>query len=509
MRRSPPVACGRPRSRYSGAMATAPPKDPSRAGDRRQARAQDRARARDERSDSSASAAAARKVGAQMSREDAAATRARARGLGRSLRSSSGALAGSARRGGGSPSGGAQVLRIEPRKGIDRALAAHIVGHARPETALSLDEPTVVLEDNREEAAEALDAAFAALEGKRGRRPKGVVELVLAGPPAYGSDDEWSREREHEWALQSLAWARKMLGPRSVIAAAALHRDETSPHIHVLAVPITREGKLGWCAVRNQAAAALPSPKGQKSYARYSQLQDDYHRQVAQKFGLLRGAIGSSAEHSQVDRKAAAEHAIDVAQAQAALTTALAEDDAVRIRGLAQADRERTLEQTASEVLARKSLAEVQADAAVARGASEGLRMRDEAIAEAKALAAGDHALAEKKGIFRTSVSEEGRKIREDLEAKAAAARKETERVQAQLEEERRRLEEERLQRTFERHQREAAEQGIRDAQAQAAARLETELAAHKAQGPGRSRAGARRATGHARRGGPQGAPRA
>lgn len=31
-----------------------------------------------------------------------------------------------------------------------------------------------------------------------------------------------------------MAWLRKRIGPESVIVAAAMHRDESAPHIHAL-----------------------------------------------------------------------------------------------------------------------------------------------------------------------------------------------------------------------------------------------------------------------------------
>ena len=90
----------------------------------------------------------------------------------------------------------------------------------------------------------------------RGRRPLKAVEFVVCGPPPYG-EDAWNEARELQWARASYQWVRSVLGQKSVVASAALHRDETAPHIHVLAVPLDRQGKLGWCRVRDQAIGRI------------------------------------------------------------------------------------------------------------------------------------------------------------------------------------------------------------------------------------------------------------
>ena len=48
------------------------------------------------------------------------------------------------------------------------------------------------------------------------------------------------------------------MGLELVIVAVSLHRDKRSPHVQAVVVPI-RDGKLGWCRVRDAAAARLTS----------------------------------------------------------------------------------------------------------------------------------------------------------------------------------------------------------------------------------------------------------
>ena len=167
----------------------------------------------------------------------------------------------------------------------------------------------LMLAENLQGAHQALGAARPT---GRGRRPREGVEFVVAGPPPYGKD-AWSEDHENEWAQASYEWLCSVLGPQSVVVTAALHRDETAPHIHVLGVPIDAEGRLGWCRVRDEAVGRIGPTQAGKGRRKYRTLQDDYHAQVGQRYGLARGEIGSRATHQAIDRARAAE-----ARAQAA-----------------------------------------------------------------------------------------------------------------------------------------------------------------------------------------------
>ena len=219
---------------------------------------------------------------------------------------------------------GIQVLRIESRVTLDTSLARHIDGGSRPETARDVAVPVVELGGVGVEAGGA--AIEAARPRGRGRPPHHAVELVLGGPPPYGSD-EWPEEREREWAEACYEWAQGVLGSRSVIVSAAWHRDETSPHIHVLAVPIDSSEKLRWKGVRDEAADRLGVPRrGRKLAAAYRAFQDDFYESVSAGYGLGRGEVGSSARHVQIDRAVAAERRREVAEAGADEADARAAD---------------------------------------------------------------------------------------------------------------------------------------------------------------------------------------
>ena len=234
--------------------------------------------------------------------------------------------------------GGIQVVRIATYKRLDERLIAHVKGVTRPPTARPV-EPAILSVHPRVElgAIVELDGAGAAAGREtiertrptgRGRKPGEAIEILLAGPPAYGTPEQWTDARELEWARESIAWVRETIGPDSIIVTAALHRDETSPHVQAVIVPV-HKGRLGWTGVRDAAAAraveagtANPE-RGRRS--KYSALQDDYQARVGRRFGLSRGRVGSEAKHDAIDRAKAVEAREERARASAAALEAEAE----------------------------------------------------------------------------------------------------------------------------------------------------------------------------------------
>ncbi len=111
----------------------------------------------------------------------------------------------------------------------------------------------------------------------------------------------------------ALAWIVACAGPHSMISAAAIHRDETSPHMHVLMVPVgERKGmrRLGWSFIRDRFCPG-PGPAAK----RMSRMQDFFHAEVGRPCGLARGETGSTATHEQIDRAKAAERRAQAAEA--------------------------------------------------------------------------------------------------------------------------------------------------------------------------------------------------
>ena len=226
-------------------------------------------------------------------------------------------------------SGGVQVLRMETRAALDRNLHQHVLGNIRPDTARPVEERSVILHDDYDGARSAIRDALQLRKDRRTRGPKPshCVDFVLAGPPGYEEPGAWDEETCRAWAGESLDWVRDVCGPRSVIAGAALHRDESAPHVHVLVVPIASDGTLAWKHVCSEAHARFrgerPGPK-RKMGDWYTSLQDDLHERLSKRYGLTRGERGSKATHKAISRQKAAERATAIAKKQAkrALDTA-------------------------------------------------------------------------------------------------------------------------------------------------------------------------------------------
>ena len=270
--------------------------------------------------------------------------------------------------------GGTQVLRVEVRDRVDGPLAAHVLGRRRPPTAVASRENTVLVD--QVSAAAEYAAGFPRTGPKGGRPAKPGVEFVVAGPPPYGPG-EWSREQEDAYFSMALAWIVACAEPHSMISAAAIHRDETSPHLHLLMVPVgERNGvrRLGWSFIRDRFCPG-PGPAAK----RMSRMQDFFHAEVGRPCGLARGEKGSTATHEQIDRAQAAEAREGAADERVSQlrTSAQAALDAW---GEAKAQRER--EEEAQREREEEALAEARAER----------KRQDSAAAQARAKREQDEA---------------------------------------------------------------------------------------------------------------------
>jgi Plasmid recombination enzyme len=114
------------------------------------------------------------------------------------------------------------------------------------------------------------------------------IEMMLGASHEWwttGTEAEQDRRRD-AWRDLSMAWLRDTFGELNVVAA-VLHRDELSPHLQALVVPIDERGRLN----------ARHFIGGDRH--RLSELQDSYAERVAP-LGLERGVHGSVATHQEV-----------------------------------------------------------------------------------------------------------------------------------------------------------------------------------------------------------------
>jgi len=122
------------------------------------------------------------------------------------------------------------------------------------------------------------------LPEKRRKNAVVGVEFMITSSP------EWWKNKDQktvmEWTYHALDWLQKKHGSEKIISA-TLHQDETSPHLHVMTVPVV-DGKLN--------ARSMYSGR-----EKLSALQDDFFEHMAKKFpDLERGIKGSKAKHTTV-----------------------------------------------------------------------------------------------------------------------------------------------------------------------------------------------------------------
>ena len=104
-----------------------------------------------------------------------------------------------------------------------------------------------------------------------------------------GSHDDMmklSDSEVNEWALDNYNYFAKMYGKKNIIRA-SVHMDETTPHMHLIVVPLTADGRL-----------SAKEYIGNKQ--KLKQFQTDYWKKVGKKYGLNRGIEGSKATHTDL-----------------------------------------------------------------------------------------------------------------------------------------------------------------------------------------------------------------
>ena len=91
------------------------------------------------------------------------------------------------------------------------------------------------------------------------------------------------KEKAKEWVKANKKWAEEEFGRENIVRF-TLHRDEKTPHIHLVVVPLTKDGRLS-------AKEVMGNPKAMSErQTRYAQFMEP--------FSLQRGVIGSKIKHT-------------------------------------------------------------------------------------------------------------------------------------------------------------------------------------------------------------------
>jgi len=131
------------------------------------------------------------------------------------------------------------------------------------------------------------------VQGRLDDAPKIRANAVLALDYVFTASREFFEhgdERERAvrldaWRDRTMDWLRDRFGADNVVAA-ILHRDELTPHIQAMVVPIDDRGHLA-------AKTFIGTP------SKVSEMQTSYARAV-EDLGLVRGVQGSVADHQTV-----------------------------------------------------------------------------------------------------------------------------------------------------------------------------------------------------------------
>lgn len=113
----------------------------------------------------------------------------------------------------------------------------------------------------------------------RQRNSVQALEYVVACPPGTPPNSAWFAT----YLEQSAQWIADRHGAANVVSA-VIHRDESTPHLHVIVVPVATVRRKG-----GHEHTILSASHYVGGRDKLRALQSDFHAQVGAKFGLERG----------------------------------------------------------------------------------------------------------------------------------------------------------------------------------------------------------------------------
>ena len=181
-----------------------------------------------------------------------------------------------------------EVIRIHKHKsraGIVRSLKhcyrEQDTPNADPEKTPEND---LIDSKNTKEAMEKYSERINGLDRKVRKNAVHAVEFVITASPDKMS--QMSRKEQDKFFEKSMKFLEGKHGKENIFSS-AVHRDETTPHLSVFVVPITKENKL-----------SCKSFYGERNALR--DLQTNFHKQVGRKFEMNRGVEKSGATHLSI-----------------------------------------------------------------------------------------------------------------------------------------------------------------------------------------------------------------
>ncbi|MDO5311307.1 MAG: MobV family relaxase, partial [Clostridia bacterium] len=138
-----------------------------------------------------------------------------------------------------------------------------------------------------------------------------AIEIILTGSPE--TMNNLSEEDLKKWVEESMKWAGKQWGKDNIVSA-VLHRDEKTPHIHIILVPLvtgqsrrtaSKEKKLAQQGITKKNYNVNNERLRLSANEVYTQprlygYHTSYAKEVGEKYGLQRGVqaeVGSKKKH--------------------------------------------------------------------------------------------------------------------------------------------------------------------------------------------------------------------
>ncbi|MEN5300470.1 MobV family relaxase [Brucella sp. TWI559] len=176
-----------------------------------------------------------------------------------------------------------RVGKIKTKGGISAALSHNLRERETPNADIERVHENTVLKG--------ADSVQGGLNDWADRAPEKIrTNAVLALEYFVGGSPErinaMSRDEQDAYFSKALQWFETRHGAENVLSA-IVHRDETTPHMQILVIPLDERNKLN--------ARALVGGK-----ENLRQLQTDFAEQVGLEFGLQRGIERSVARHHTI-----------------------------------------------------------------------------------------------------------------------------------------------------------------------------------------------------------------
>lgn len=183
-----------------------------------------------------------------------------------------------------------RTKKLKSKSSITGALkhAAREVDTPNADPSQSQSNTVLVGPSNTNEIISAINHIIDIQKAKKKVRSNSVLtlEYLITASPEHMK--AWSKEKQNDYLQQSLEWLIKKHGKENLVHA-SIHRDETTPHLCAYVVPIDNKGNLN-CRFFTGGIKIL------------SEMQSDFHSNIALKFGLDRGTKGSKARHQKIKR---------------------------------------------------------------------------------------------------------------------------------------------------------------------------------------------------------------